>query len=87
MTIESSLLDLGNVLFTIGCLPQIYTTFKNRHSLKDINYYSQGIFTISTAIFVIADLYLGAYIALTLCSFNIFANIWNIYWSLKNRGK
>jgi len=74
------LLDLGNIIFTIGSLPQMYSSFKYRHRLKGLNPFTFIGYTIATLFFLPVMIWTNAWIAFGCGSLNIISFIWNIYW-------
>ena len=81
------LLDLGNIVFTIGSLPQIYSSFKYRYKLKGLSISSFVLYIIATLCFLPVMVWTNAWIAFICGCFNIFSFLWNVYWILRLRNK
>jgi len=74
------LLDAGNIIFTVAVFPQLYKTYQNRHSLKDLSIFSFIFITIATVCFFMAGILIRAYFTIILTGFNVFYNLLTVYW-------
>jgi len=52
MNIIGLLLDIGNIIFTIGSLPQIYRSFRYRENLKGLDPWTLIAYSIATVVFL-----------------------------------
>lgn len=77
--------DVGNILFTIGSLPQMYLAYKNRKHLKDLSLTTYIVYTFALVCFEAINAEIGAWIAFTLCAANIVMNAMTMYWIVKSR--
>jgi len=74
------LLDLGNILFFVGNLPQLYRTYQRRQQLRDLSIYSWVIQIFASICFLTAGLLTGAAFTVVLNAFNIaYAGV-TAYW-------
>lgn len=74
------LLDLGNILFFIGSLPQLYRTYQRRHALRDLSLYSWVIQIFASLCFFSAGVLTGAGFTVVLNTFNIAYAGCTAYW-------
>jgi len=74
------LLDIGNILFFIGSLPQLYRTYQNRRQLKDLSFYSWLIQIFASVCFFTAGILTGAWFTVTLTGFNILYGEITVTW-------
>lgn len=84
---EAFFFDLGNIIFFIATFPQLKKTIQNRKQLKDLSPMAFLGYTLATVCFWINSIWMRAYFALALTSFNIVYNLITIYWILKARRK
>jgi uncharacterized protein with PQ loop repeat len=74
------LLDLGNILFFISSLPQLYRTYQRRHELQDLSIASWIIQIFASICFFSAGMLSGAWFAVAVNVFNItYAGV-TAYW-------
>lgn len=74
------LLDLGNILFFIGSLPQLYRTYQRRRELRDLSIYSWVIQIFASICFFSAGVLTGAGFTVVLNAFNIGYAGLTAYW-------
>lgn len=76
----ATLMNIGNILFTIGTLPQCYKIYRNRKNLKDISLKGYLLFSTATICFTLAGMLANAWATvLTTIAQNIF-NVLTVYW-------
>ena len=74
------LLDLGNILFFLASLPQLYRTYQRRYELQDLSIASWLIQICASICFFSAGLLSGAWFAVALNIFNMtYAGV-TAYW-------
>jgi uncharacterized protein with PQ loop repeat len=79
------LLDVGNILFFISSLPQLYRTYQRRHTLRDLSIVSWLIQIVASICFLSAGMLSGAWFAVALNVFNIaYAGV-TAYWINRTR--
>lgn len=79
------LLDLGNILFFLGNLPQLYKTYQRRKKLRDLSIYSWVIQIFASICFFSAGVLTGALFTVVLNAFNIgYAGV-TAYWINQTR--
>lgn len=74
------LLDLGNILFFVGSLPQLYRTYQRRSELSDLSIYSWVIQIFASICFFSAGVLTGAGFTVVLNAFNIGYAGLTAYW-------
>jgi uncharacterized protein with PQ loop repeat len=74
------LLDLGNILFFIGNLPQLYRTFQRRHELRDLSIASWMIHIFASVCFFFAGVLSGAWFSVALNGFHVAYSGVTAYW-------
>jgi uncharacterized protein with PQ loop repeat len=74
------LLDLGNILFFLGNLPQLYRSYQHRHTLRDLSIYTWVIQIFAALCFCSAGIVTGAWFAVILNGFNIAYGGVTAYW-------
>jgi len=79
------LLDIGNIIFTITSLPQVYSSFKHRNKLKGLNPLTYLGYIIATLVFLVVMAWTEAWISFMCGCFNIFTFSWNIIWIIKQK--
>jgi len=74
------LLDLGNILFFLASLPQLFKTYKRRHELRDLSITSWVIQILASVCFFSAGWISGAWFTVALNGFNMaYAGV-TAYW-------
>lgn len=79
------LLDIGNILFFIGSLPQLYRTYTNRHELRDLSLYGWTTHIFATMCFFVSGILTGAIFTAILTGFNIGYATITVYWIYRSR--
>lgn len=77
------LLDIGNIIFFIGNLPQLITAYKHRKDLGSLSSIMLSFFAIAVSFFSIAGALLGAWIMCGLNAFNCIFFASQLYWKRK----
>lgn len=65
------LLDLGNILFFLGSLPQLYRTYQRRQKLQDLSIASWVIQIFASVCFFSAGALSGAWFTMAVNGFNV----------------
>jgi uncharacterized protein with PQ loop repeat len=83
MSLTSLLLDVGNVMFFAGGLPQLITTIKNKDNLKGISPIGFLMYSIGCMFFLLMSIVNQAWMATIFNIFNVpyFGIV--AYWSWK----
>ena len=79
------LLDLGNILFFLASLPQLYRTYQRRRELQDLSIASWVIQIFASVCFLSAGWISGAWFTVALNAFNMtYAGV-TAYWIQRAR--
>jgi len=79
----SVLLDMGNIIFFLSSLPQMWTAYKNRRKLSGLSSWMLTGYIIATVFFLTAGIITNAYFTTVLCAFNIAFFLCQRYWKWK----
>jgi len=85
MSLGSSVIDIGNIIFFVATLPQIINAYRNRKDLKGLSKWMLLGYTVGVACFMVGNFAVGAYIGSFLNVINLGAFLAQTYWKLKYR--